>query len=209
MTLSDRVFAAAPIVPAPLPPDALPALGHGTKRFVAASDGIHLQVRSPVLEISVRLARLSLPYGPPPPSVLHPNPLTSEPTLAALRAFVHAAQGSPSTEIAGAILATTTGPVLRLLTPITSSPAHVTYDDSAIDDDTLLIDLHSHGRLPAYFSSTDDASDLSRRGPYLAAVVGLVDDPEGPHLALRLVVPPYLIPLGPLWTDALTRRLRP
>ena len=208
-TLSDRVFAAAPILPAPLPPETLPALAPGAKRFVAAADGLHLQVRSPALYVSVQLAALPLPFGPPPPIVIDPNPLASPALLDALRSFALAAQEEPSREIAGAILATAEGPKLRLLAPLSSSAAHVTYDDSGLDDDFLLVDLHSHGRLPAYFSTTDDASDLSRRGPYLALVVGMADDPEELHLATRLVVPPYLIPLGRAWNQALLRKLRP
>jgi len=136
-----------------------------------------------------------------------PNPLSSPPLRAALRDFLDAARAQRDEEIAGAILESPSGPALRLLPVLSSSATHVSYDDHDIDDDALLVDVHSHGRLPAFFSTFDNRSDLSRRGPYVAIVVGGVEAASTTTLVARLVLPPYLVPFGPAWVNALTAEL--
>jgi len=74
-----------------------------------------------------------------------------------------------------------------------ASAAHVRYVDTT-DDRRLVFDLHSHAGGSAYFSQTDDVSDGSRPGPYIAVVVGHCER-EVPELVARVVLPPYLVPI--------------
>lgn len=61
---------------------------------------------------------------------------------------------------------------------------HLKYDRPVLgDDEVLVVDCHSHGRYPAFFSSTDDTDD--RHDVKFAFVIGNCDAPV-PSMALRL-----------------------
>lgn len=191
MNAIDRALALSlPIVGAthgePLPPVAV-----GQQRLVVASDGLYIEARSPALHVLQRVADASTPYGATRPFVR----LTGEPVAySELARIVGIAMSSPDSEIAAVVERSDAGsPKARRLAPISNGASHVAYADSGIDDDALLIDAHSHGRLDAYFSRVDDESDRSRRGPYIAMVVGKCDTEE-PRIALRIVVGQHLIP---------------
>lgn len=170
---------------------AMPVLAAGRKRLVCAADGLYLEARTPALHVRTRIAEATTPYGPVGGLL---QPCAGPVPMALVAQFVAAAQASPRTEIAGLIELTGQGHALRLLDSISSGAGHVSYADRDIDDDGLVIDLHSHGVFPARFSAQDDESDLSRRGPYIAMVVGRCDTAR-PEIVTRLVLPPHLIPL--------------
>jgi PRTRC genetic system protein A len=48
----------------------------------------------------------------------------------------------------------------------------VSYGRSDIDDETVVVDVHSHGTAAAFFSAQDDEDDTGRGGFYLALVLG-------------------------------------
>lgn len=186
--MDEVLFAATPLLPAPrfgtrTPPEV------GGKQFLCASDGVYVAARSHAWDLTHRLATVPLPFG----AVGERLVLTAGPIpRALLEAFISAAQERPDTEVAAAIVLDEAGQY-RLVWPgiESTSGSHVSYRDGDIDDDRLVCDLHSHGRHRAFFSHTDDASDRSRRGPYLAIVVGACDSPT-PELAARMVLSPYL-----------------
>lgn len=187
------LFAATPLVPAPRfgTVDALPV---GAKRILGAADGVYVEARTHAWDVCARIADCPLPYGPLLPRLRCP----AGPIPAALvQEFIAVACAHPDREVAAAIVLAPDDSQFSLIWPEieSSSAGHVRYIDDAIDDDRLLLDLHSHAGHAAYFSRTDDASDRSRKGPYLAAVVGRCGEPQ-PELAVRLVLSPYLIPLS-------------
>jgi PRTRC genetic system protein A len=51
------------------------------------------------------------------------------------------------------------------------------------EDGPIVLDIHSHQRLPPFFSATDDADDV---GIAVYAVVGAFGDPGGPAVRARL-----------------------
>jgi PRTRC genetic system protein A len=169
---------------------ALPELSAG-KRLVMAADGLYLEVRSESLHALQRLIAVPTPYGPIEPFLrLSNGPIPT----ALLRRATDAAAATPN-EVAFCIVSEGQG-TYRLIEPTvhSSSLGHITYADT-VDDNALVIDLHSHGDLRAFFSAQDDRSDLARPGPYIAIVIGRCS--TAPEIALRLVSPPYLIPLPP------------
>lgn len=168
----------------------MPDVAVGDKQFVGAADGIYVRTATPALRVCARVADATLPYAPMTQSIA---PANGPVPLDLVRSFLDMAAADREREIAAVIETHDEGYRLRQLETTDRSAAHVTYDDRQVDDDTLVIDLHSHGRLPAYFSATDDTSDLSRRGPYLAMVAGECGSKN--LLACRLVLPPYLIDL--------------
>lgn len=52
------------------------------------------------------------------------------------------------------------------------------------DDETVAVDLHTHGRAPAFWSADDDRDD---QGIKVAGVFGLLDQPR-PMARFRLVI---------------------
>lgn len=172
----------------------LPDVEIGRKELVGASDGIYVRAATPALRVCAPIAPATLPYAPMSMGI---TPANGPVPLDLLRTFAEWAAADREREIA-AVIETHQGAYrLRRLEARDRSASHVTYDDAQVDDDTLVIDLHSHGRLGSYFSETDDASDLSRRGPYIAAVVG--ECGERDIFSFRLVSPPYLLPLDIDW----------
>jgi len=141
------------------------------------------------MAVRVNVARAKTPYGKVG-GMIH---LPAGPVpLRLVEDFVRMARGEPALEVAAVIELHGGAYRLRPLAFDSRSASHVSYKDGQVNDDTLVIDLHSHGGGSAFFSSTDDASDLSRRGPYLAAVVGRCLDHRC-EVRWRVVLPPYLV----------------
>lgn len=192
MTLSPRdlaIQASLPILPVPHDGE-LPPLPLGQRRLLLAADGLYLEVSAPAMAATLRLAEAALPYGPLKQRLVLPHgPLPA----AHLRGLAERAKATPQQEVAGAVV-WAAGQGYQLVDPevISASAGHISYRDT-LDDAGLVLDLHSHATGPAYFSSTDDASDRARPGPYLAMVLGRCDGPM--ELALRFVSAPFLVPI--------------
>lgn len=184
------LFGAFPLLPAPRF-GSLPDIAPGSKRLVLGSDGLYLEVRSTAMHARLRLSEVRTPYGEVT-EFIRPTggPLPSRwiGELAAL-----AIEGG-TLEVAAGIVLDGDDWAVQVPPMESSSESHITYHD-VFDDDRLLIDMHSHGALPEYFSSTDNASDLGRKGPYIAVVLGRCDSRETLKSAMRFVCAPYLIPL--------------
>lgn len=184
----------APLMPAPRF-GALNVLGVGQKRFLGAADGLYVEARTQALGLRLKIGEALLPYGPLAPEVALPaGPVPR----ALLREFVKRAQSLAHREVAAAVVLDADG-AYRLEWPAVehASAGHIRYRDT-FDDARLVLDLHSHASGAAFFSHMDDASDLSRPGPYFALVVGRCDRPD-PEIVARAVLPPYLQPLPLTW----------
>jgi PRTRC genetic system ThiF family protein/PRTRC genetic system protein A len=162
------------------------AVGH--KRLLGSAQGLYVEARSAAWDVCARVATVALPYGEMSPRLRCPAGAIP---LALLNTFVAQAQASPAREIAAAIVLSDTGFALVWPTVESSSSAHVRYIDTDIDEDRLVIDLHSHGHHDAIFSGTDDNSDCSRRGPHLSMVVGRchTDQPDDVRAHVPVAVP--------------------
>jgi PRTRC genetic system protein A len=184
------LFSAFPLVPAPRFGN-LTEIEVGSKRLVLGGDGLYLEVRSAAMHARLRLSAVRTPYGDVSEFIRPtggPLPTRWIGELAAL-----AIEGG-TLEVAAGIVLDGDEWAIQIPPMESSSESHITYHD-VFDDDRLLIDMHSHGALPEFFSSTDDASDLGRKGPYIAVVLGRCDSRETLKLAMRFVCAPYLIPL--------------
>ena len=186
----EALFSGCPMVVAPVF-GTLPVLAVGERRIVAGRTGLFIEARSPALHLRARIAVATLPYGDVEPMVA---PSAGPIPKHLFREFIAAAGELPE-ESARLIVLAADGYAAIEPSISSRSPVHISYDDSAVDDDALVFDIHSHGQLAAVFSSTDDRSDLSRRGPYIAVVIGRLGQQE-PQVSARLVVPPYLIPVS-------------
>lgn len=194
------LFSQTPLVPMPRF-GTLPALEIGRRRYVAAADGLYLQARSRALSITCRLAEAATPFGPLEPCIqlaggLIPRAIFSE-------IVRHALAHSPN-EWACLIHWSPDACRYEFSIPevINCSRGHITYRTDMIDQDLLVLDLHTHGRLPAFFSQADDQSD-ERHGCYFASVLGRCDSEGSLEATSRLVVDGTFIslPWHP-WEDA-------
>ena len=76
---------------------------------------------------------------------------------------------------------------LEPLGDVKATPGSLEFTRPRLDDDVHIIcDIHSHGRLPAFFSATDDADDAGE--VKYSAVVGELHS-DHPQCALRLCLP--------------------
>jgi len=183
-----------PIVPAtrngPLPP-----LEVGQRRLIAAHEALFLEVRSVALHARVPLGPLPMPipYGEVAPFLrLAGGPIPAS----RLHQLVDAAVAAYPSETARLIEWTTDGAyAIHEPDVVDASGSMVRYHDE-VPDLRLVVDMHSHGTHGAYFSTTDDASDLSRPGPYLALVVGSCRTRETARITARLCSGPFLVPVN-------------
>lgn len=189
------VYATCPIYAAPRYAQYEPLQREG-RRHVAGEDGMYIEVKSSQMHACVKIASFPMPYGPVAEFIeLVNGPVPSR----MLQGFVTRAVDETPKEIAG-IVRVAEG-TYELATPqvLSSSSAHIEYNDTEFDH--IVIDMHSHGRHKAFFSATDDASDLSRFGPYIAIVIGECTSYQQAQWAARFVCGANLVPLdvnGPL-----------
>jgi PRTRC genetic system protein A len=168
------VFGETPTLMQPLHGEALPKPETGKHRFVIASDVLYVEAMpyGIIGSVGVRLVN-----GQIPKRILQD---VCEKTLLC-----------GECEWAGLVVWDKIRCEYALYEPdtISFSTRHISYRNVLSDEYELVMDLHSHGRMPAFFSKTDDKSDLS--GFYIAGVVGNCDSGE-PTFATRIVVNGHL-----------------
>jgi PRTRC genetic system protein A len=190
----DQAFlATCPVVAAPrFGP--LPAMAHG-QRVIVARNGWFLQTRLDWLDHIVTLG--AAPSAPPLPygevrehlrlsfGVL-PIPL--------FEVFITQARQHLPDEVAGVLVhARSTGRLrLALCEPLYRSPVRIDYRRPVLaTDETVAVDLHTHGYGPAFWSAEDDRDD---QGIHIAGVYGRLDETQ-PTACFRLVVNGLYLPL--------------
>jgi len=180
------LLAACPCLPVPRFGE-LPAMGPGQRTLVARS-GVYTQVKLPWLDCTIRIAELPaappLPYGELSERVAFSFGVIP---IVMLDAFVEHGRAALPDEAAGALIysARTQDLRLQMHEAIEAGPGGIRYRMPQLQPGELIaVDLHTHGRLPAFWSSTDDADD---RGVKVCGVFGSLHK-STPSAAFRLVV---------------------
>ncbi len=194
--LDATLFKSAPIVAVPLYCEFFPLQENG-HRFLLASDGLYLEARRPWLHFIHRLVEhkaVHIPFGPVTPKVeLAFGALGT--ALMELQEFgAHAMVESP-TEAAASLVWNHAAKAWGIRYPEieSASESHVRYKQVALaEDESIAMDLHSHGAFPAMFSATDDIDDAG--SVKIAGVFGNLDLAM-PSVAFRLCVLGLYIPL--------------
>jgi PRTRC genetic system protein A len=155
------------------------------ERIIVASNGIFVEITRKWARFIRRVGELNtpVPYGTCEESF---EWLATELPSALLRDFQDMARRTPATEIGAGIVWNETTGAYRLLPVVTleASGAHLKYKPPALGQgDHLIVDCHSHGRHPAFFSRTDNEDD--RYDVKIAYVVGDCGKPH-PTTATRL-----------------------
>jgi PRTRC genetic system protein A len=191
------LLAAAPVVAVPrhAPFHPLQESGH---RFLLGQDGLFLEVRRPWLHFIHQLAEhkvVAIPYGTVAAKCeMDFGKLGT--ALAQLKDFATKARADAPIEAAASVLWDHRQKTWRIEYPDVigeASASRIQYRQvEPGPDESLAIDLHSHGHLDAFFSVTDDADD--RGTVKVSGVYGNLDT-AAPTVAFRLCVLGLYIPL--------------
>ena len=158
------------------------------QRVLVGSNGVFLEVRRSWLDCVVRISNLRdtppLPYGALAERISFTFGVIP---VALLDEFIAVGRDALPNEVAGALICDRTRNTLRLVVhdAIYAGPADVRYRMPALGPcEELAVDLHTHGRLPAFWSATDDADD---QGVKVCGVFGDLHR-EAPSAAFRLAI---------------------
>lgn len=177
-------------VPAYATLDPLTAAGH---RILVARNGTFAEVRRPWLHALICMGNnngFALPFGVLREQVALAQPIPRK-FLSQFTERAHAA--FPNETAAWLVWHETQGYRLMPLVESDAGLGHVRFERPALgDSEHLVLDLHSHGACPAFFSPTDDQDD--RGEVKLAAVVGNLGT-DRPNWVLRLCLLGILMPL--------------
>lgn len=192
------LLAAAPIAAVPLYAPFHPLQDNG-HRFLLAEDGLYLEVRRPWLHFIHQLAKQSavaIPYGAIKGKCeLDFGSIGS--ALPQMKEFAAKARADAPIEAAASVLWDHRERSWRIEYPdiigeATASGIQYRQIEPG-PDESLAIDLHSHGQIGAFFSPTDDADD--RGAVKISAVFGNLDAAM-PTVAFRMCVLGLYIPIN-------------
>ena len=150
-------------------------------RYLLAQDGVHAQFRRRWVKGSILVApsRATLPFGVHSAGI---DLLCGRVPASLVRQFAVEARRRLPNEVAAWI---TWSPAaqgqaarweLRILESLHATAGHVRFERPTLPSgEHLVLDIHSHGRLPAFFSGTDDEDDSDVSVVKIAAVLGNVD----------------------------------
>lgn len=157
-------------------------------RFLVASDGLYVEVRRPWIHAILKVvdSPIPLPYGQPPRQFsinLHRSDL-----VGGLWQFIRRAREASPDEHAAWLTFDPIQVAIGYDEPeiISRGRTHIRYHRPAVTATCLpVVDCHSHGLLPAYFSLTDEMDDRTDDAK-LAFVVGNLDRPDV-TIAMRFI----------------------
>lgn len=165
----------------------LPDMLNG-QRVIVAANGVFVQIKLDWLDCVQRLMSclpgMALPYGQVQERVAFSFGVLP---IRLIEAFVEQARKGLPNEAAGALVYSrrTRGLRLVMCEALRSSPAHIDYRLPALaDDETVAVDLHTHGHGIPFWSDDDDSDD---QGIKVAGVFGCLHHTR-PRAEFRLVL---------------------
>lgn len=184
----DRVlFGVTPVLLQPCFGGKLPEPEESKHRFVCGQDGLYIEARNKVIDLRQCIApsTLPLPYGKIEQSgiCLRNGRI---PQWILMDAVGKSSLSVPN-EWAGLVVWNEARSGYELFEPdvISATPGNIRYRNSIPDGLMPVMDLHSHGNGSAFFSPTDDRSDVG--GFYIAGVIGNCAS-MNPSFVTRMVV---------------------
>jgi PRTRC genetic system protein A len=167
--------------------EAMPDMPNG-QRVIVASNGVFVQIKLDWLDCVQRLMPsvpgMPLPYGAVDERIVFSFGVLP---VRLIEAFIEQGRQGLPDEVAGALVYSRRTSTLRLAMcdVVSSSPAHIDYRLPALaDDETVAVDLHTHGRGAPFWSDDDDRDD---RGIKVAGVFGCLHHDQ-PRAEFRLVL---------------------
>lgn len=177
----------------------LPSHGSG-QRMLLARNGLFVQMKTPWLDCTMRVAEVDmrLPFGTLDETIAFAFGVIP---VGLLERFIREARVALPDETAGALIfnVRTGGLRLAMHESVAAGPGRVIYRIAELPDDELLaVDLHSHGRVPAFWSADDDRDD---QGVRVCGVFGNLDQAR-PTARFRLVLNGMFKDLAHPWQGA-------
>jgi PRTRC genetic system protein A len=174
----------------------LPDMANG-QRIILAANGVFVQVKLDWLDCIQQLSHalpIPLPYGGIEERLAFTFGVLP---IRLIEDFIAAGRRGLPNEVAGALIyAQRSRACGSLCEPIVVSPHQIDYRVPAMDgDETLAVDLHTHGYGRPFWSAKDDGDD---QGIKVAGVFGSLHHPE-PRAMFRLVVNGRFRPLPHPW----------
>lgn len=170
----------------------------GGQRIILASNGVFVQVKLDWLDCIQRLAPalpIPLPYGSVEERLVFAFGVLP---IRLIEDFIEAGRRGLPNEVAGALVYSrhTRSLRLALCEPLDAAPDRINYRVPPMDaDETLAVDLHTHGTGRPFWSPTDDSDD---QGIKVAGVFGFLHRPT-PQAEFRLVLNGRFRPLPHPW----------
>lgn len=158
----------------------LTLLNDDSHRFLIAGDGLYAEVRRPWIHAILKVVEspIPLPYGPAP-RLFNIN-LHRRALVGGLQHFIRRAREASPLEHAAWLTYDPVEGAVGYVEPeiISRSEGHIRYHRPDATPRCLpVVDVHSHGILPAFFSGTDERDDRTDDAK-LAFVVGNLDKAE-------------------------------
>lgn len=188
--------AACPAIAAPRF-GSLPDMPNG-QRIILAANGVFVQVQLDWLDCIQRLSPalpIPLPYGEVDERLSFAFGVLP---IRLIESFIEAGRQGLPDEVAGALIYSRRARTLRLALceSLDTSPAQIDYRVPPMDaDETLAVDLHTHGCGAPFWSATDDRDD---QGIKVAGVFGCLHLPT-PRAAFRLAINGRFLALSHPW----------
>jgi PRTRC genetic system protein A len=199
LALDVALYDSAPtvVVPAHAKFAPLVDIGH---RFLMAAEGVFVEVRRPWLHVIQQIAKHGSTGPRPPCGTVEPKVELAFGKLGVaipfIQAFAEEARTALPNEHAAWIVWDQERKALayRPLRVSSATPGAITFERPALPaNESLVIDIHSHGAGAAFFSNQDDADDAGE--VKISAVLGGLADGGTPSVAFRLCVLGMFIPL--------------
>jgi len=169
------------------------------QRVIVAANGVFVQVKLDWLDCILRIAEIEpvppLPYGTVQERIHFAFGVIP---VRLLNEFVEAGRARLPNEVAGGLIYSgrTGGLRLQVYDALQTSPDGIDYRMPSLQaDESIAIDLHTHGRSPAFWSPTDNRDDS---GVKVAGVFGHLHHAR-PSAAFRLAVNGYYQALRHPW----------
>lgn len=165
----------------------MPVLDDNGHRFLVSENGLWLEVKRPWLHLTWPLAeqvKVAMPYGKLLPSLS--LAFTQLPGDLITRFINDARMTLPNEFAAWITWDDLTGEFrYHTLQSAIATTAYLRLERPALaENEHLVVDIHSHGHLPAFFSPTDDRDDAGE--VKLSVVIGSLGADQQPTSRLRL-----------------------
>ncbi len=160
MNMDEAIQATFPLIAAPTSGEIAPASASGT-RYLIARDGVWRELTLPWVRFRHQLAAaaMRLPYGELEPMI---EIRCGGIPPALIREFLADAREACPYEVAGVFLWHEPSDTWRYerREAMNASGSHINYQEvRPLDDEHIVVDVHSHGKHAAFFSAEDNADD--------------------------------------------------
>ncbi|ABD72092.1 conserved hypothetical protein (plasmid) [Rhodoferax ferrireducens T118] len=191
-SMIDRFLATdCPVITMPHDSEVFEPLKTPGHRLIVAAGGLYKEIRRAWLHAIVHVARAQTPFGELQTTLSMPFQVPEN----LLVEFLHQARAAAPNETAAWIVFNEGDRSLRLL-PMEYdgvTPVHLSILRPMLAaGEHLVVDLHSHHQMSAYFSRTDDADDIASNEVKIAGVVGTIH--QNPTWNFRMCLEGVLMP---------------